>query len=189
MTFSEIYKKAEVRRLPVDPIAVAEALDIKVLDYKTISDFFEIKKPELYSKYPLGFSFKDDDILCIALNENSCGEKRRRFTAAHELAHCILGHLEKDEVSLHDERAAECFAAELLAPAAVLRECKVRHAEEISKLCGISRQSAEIRSEQLAKREIRGFFPTEDEQRVLEIFKDFIKIHIQTVEEVFFNKM
>lgn len=175
MTFSEIYKKAEVSRLPVDPIAVAEALNIKVLNYKTVIDFFEIKKLELYSKYPLGFSFKDGNCFCVALNENSCGETRRRFTAAHEIAHCVLGHLEKENISPQDERAAERFAAELLAPLAVLHDCGVFGAEQIKTLCGISRQAAEIRAQQLLEREVRGFVLSDDERRVAEIFGEFIK--------------
>lgn len=177
MTFSEIYSKAEVRRLPVDPIAVAAALRVKVMDYKAATEFFDIEKSELYRKCPLGFSFMENGVFCIALNENSCGDRRRRFTAAHELAHCVLGHLNGGLAFPRNERAAERFAAELLAPLAVLSACRVRSPEAIARLCGISAGAAEIRSRQLAERERGGFFASGDEQRVLALFGDFINRH------------
>lgn len=169
MLFSEIYKLAEVRRLPVDPITCAEALGVKVVGYRAAVEFFDLELRELYAQFPLGFSFRADGRPCIALNENSCGERRRRFTAAHELGHCVLGHLDKEGYSAEEERAAERFAAELLAPLVILRERGVRSAEEIARLCGISRQAAEIRLEELALRERQGFVPDEDEKRIVEL--------------------
>ena len=179
MTFSEIYKLAEVHRLPVDPIAVAEVLGVKVLNYKAAVGFFDMDISELYRLFPLGFSFKAGDDACIALNENSCGDLRRRFTAAHELGHCVLGHIANEAYSAEEERAAERFAAALLAPPVVLNECGVRSAREIARVCGISRQAAEGRWEELIRREQRGFRPDEDELRVKELFAGFITSYRQ----------
>lgn len=183
MNFSEIYKRSDTHRLPVDPIAVAKALGVKVVSYRSAVEFFDVDIRELYERCPLGFSFRENDTLCIALNENACGERRRRFTAAHELAHCVLGHLDRDGFSTgagrganhNEERAADQFAADLLAPLVVLHDCGVRSAEEISRACGISRQAAEIRLERLIARDMNGFCPDEDELRVREMFFDFIK--------------
>lgn len=174
MTFSEIYKLADVRRLPVDPIEIARALGVKVLNYKTAAEFFDMSIPELYGLFPLGFSFKAGEDACVALNENSCGDRRRRFTAAHELGHCVLGHIASEVYSAEEERAAERFAAALLAPLVVLHECGVHNAREISRVCGISQQAAELRLEELILREQRGFLPDEDELRVKELFEGFI---------------
>ncbi|MDE6733767.1 MAG: ImmA/IrrE family metallo-endopeptidase [Oscillospiraceae bacterium] len=170
MTFSEIYELADVHRLPVDPIKIADALGVKVVSYKSAAEFFELDIRELYAQFPLGFSFETEGGACVALNENSCGERRRRFTAAHELGHCVLGHLDGNEYSAEEERAAERFAAELLAPLVVLHEHGVRSFEEIAKLCGISRQAAELRLEELILRERSGFVPDEDEQRIKKLF-------------------
>lgn len=171
MTIPEIYERAEIRRLPIDPFAAASAAGVKVINYRAAARFFNTDMRGLYSRYPCGFSFKADGVCCIALNENSCGELRRRFTAAHELAHCILGHLDGTPLSRADERAAEHFAAELLAPLAVLYMCGARSPAEISQLCGISRGAAAVRAEQLARRERGGFTFSAEEQRVLELFK------------------
>lgn len=174
MTLSEIYETARVRRLPVDPVDISRSLGVKVVDYETAVDFFGVNIHELYLECPLGFSFRDGNSYCIALNRNSCGERRRRFTAAHELAHCVLRHLD-GEVSQVEERAAERFAAELLAPLAVLHECGVRSAEETARLCGISRQAAQIRVEELSARERVGFTKTDDERRLTALLGEFIK--------------
>lgn len=174
MTLSDIYEAAHVRRLPVDPVDISRALGIKVIDYEAVVYCFDTDIRSLYAKYPLGFSFKDGGTCCIALNKNSCGERRRRFTAAHELAHCVLGHFESADISTYEEHAAERFAAELLAPLAVLRDCRVRSDEEIARLCGISHHAARIRAEELAKRERGGFTPTDDERRLTKMLKEFI---------------
>lgn len=179
MTFSEIYELADVHRLPVDPIAIADALGVKVVSYKSAVEYFDMELRELYAQFPLGFSFIADGGACIALNENSCGDRRRRFTAAHELGHCVLGHLDGDKYSAEEERAAERFAAELLAPLAVLHEISVNSAEELARVCGISRQAAELRLEELILREQRGFRPDEDEERVKGLFGEFIASYRQ----------
>ena len=173
MTFSRLYETAGVRRLPVSPIEIARSLGIKVINYKAATEIFETSLGELYLRSPSGFSFKEGGHCCIALNENACGEQRRRFTAAHELAHCVLGHLDAGTFPKHRERDAERFAAELLAPLAVLRECKVGSAPEVARLCGISRQAAAVRLSELAERERRGFRLTEDERLTAELFREF----------------
>ena len=173
MTFSRIYELAGVRRLPVDPVDAARALGVKVVSYKAAAEFFDISLSELYSRCPLGFSFKEGGHYCIALNGNACGEQRRRFTAAHELAHCILKHPDNGAPTKQQEREAEKFAAELLAPLVVLHDCGVVSAWETARICGISIQAAEIRLSELAERERHGFSLTEDERRVAEIFRAF----------------
>lgn len=175
MTFSEIYERSGTRRLPVDPVEIARALGVTVLSYKSAVEFIDMTIPELYEQFPLGFSFKEEGGLYIALNENSCGDLRRRFTAAHELAHCVLGHLDGEVYSAREERAAEQFAAGLLAPLVVLHECGVRSVKELARVCGISRQAAEIRLERLIDRDRGGFRPDDDELRVKELFAEFIR--------------
>ena len=173
MTFSRLYENAGVCRLPADPVEIAQSLGIKVVGYKAAAEFFKAELAELYERCPLGFSFKEGGHCCIALNENACGEQRQRFTAAHELAHCVLGHLDSETVSKRQEREAEHFAAELLAPLVVLRECGVGSARDVARLCGISQQAAAVRMSELAERERRGFCPTEDERLTAELFREF----------------
>ena len=175
MTFSGIYETAGVRRLPVSPIDIARSLGITVINYKTAAEIFETTSAELYLYSLAGFSFTENGRCCIVLNENACCERRRRFTAAHELAHCVLGHLGDGGTAptKKQEREAEHFAAELLAPLVVVRSCGIRSAEELARMCGISKAAAENRLYELAERERCGFCATEDELRITEIFREF----------------
>lgn len=111
---------------------------------------------------------------------------RQRFTAAHELGHIMLGHVGEGMpahrgMSPEDEameQEANVFASRLLAPACVLWGCGVRSAEDIVKLCDISRQAAEFRWQRFQKLQRRERFLTSPlEQRVLEQFRNYIERH------------
>ncbi|MCI8332648.1 MAG: ImmA/IrrE family metallo-endopeptidase [Clostridiales bacterium] len=128
--------------------------------------------------------------------DKNCTLERQRFTTAHELGHILLGHvgryhLANREPSPNDneiEQAANVFASRLLAPACVLHELRVKNAEEIAQLCGISLQSAEFRFDRLILLEKRNaefiikygrgcFYLSPLERQVCEQFKDFISQH------------
>lgn len=111
---------------------------------------------------------------------------RRRFTAAHELGHIILGHVGREglvnrEPSERDnpiERAANVFASRLLAPACVLWGCNAYTPEQIMQLCNISRQAAEFRAARMCELRERGKFLTSPlERAVYEQFLPYIKKH------------
>lgn len=124
-----------------------------------------------------GVSFYADDIPYIGLNPART-TARRRFTAAHELGHILLGHTGKAAISGADEQAADIFAVRLLAPACVLWGCQVRTADDIQQLCGISRQAAAIRMERMRLLYQRGAFLTSPlEQQVYRQFLPYIKHH------------
>lgn len=167
MKIAEIYERADIRSLPIDPLEITRALGIKAVSYKVICECYQVTLEELYRKSLWGFSFLEGEIPVIALNESACGERRRRFTAAHELGHCLLGHL-RGENPRYAEREANRFAADLLAPLCVLEQCGVRSAVEIARLCGISESAAEIRLRELS------FGNFQRDGRILERFAVFI---------------
>lgn len=77
-----------------------------------------------------------------------------------------------------EETQANQFAARILAPACVLHALKVRNAEEIARLCGISRQAAEFRLARLRVLEQRGkYFTSPLERQVYEQFIPFLEAH------------
>ena len=114
------------------------------------------------------------------------------FAIAHELAHILLKHpfarqkvgfftasysnFNRDELSLLvDEQDANTLATRLLAPACVLRRLKVCDAETMMWLCGLPLSVAEARAERMGQLIDRDkFFLRKDEERVFELFKDFI---------------
>lgn len=167
MEIAEIYERADIRSLPIDPLETARSLGIKAVSYKIICDCYQITFEELYRKSLWGFSYLEKGLPVIALNENACGERRRRFTAAHELGHCVLGHLRGTNPALA-EREANRFAADFLAPLCVLERCRVRSVTEIERMCGISGSAAEIRFNELCY----GNFQRDG--RILDQFAGFI---------------
>ncbi|SCG83817.1 double zinc ribbon domain-containing protein [Streptococcus suis] len=77
-----------------------------------------------------------------------------RFSKAHELGHIFLKHFEEFDLpsslnisNSHEywvlEREAEMFAAELLAPTAILRACNCFDKESIKSLCNLSEEASE----------------------------------------------
>lgn len=177
MEIAEIYERADIRSLPIDPLEAARSLGIKIVSYKIICECYRIKLEELYRKSLWGFSFIEEGFPVIALNESACGERRRRFTAAHELGHCVLGHLRGENLSLA-ELEANRFAADFLAPLCVLEQCGVRSVTEIERLCGISGYAADIRFRELCYGNFRR------DNRILEQFSAFIGRY----SEVFSNQ-
>lgn len=110
--------------------------------------------------------------------------ERQRFTAAHELGHILLGHVgkyrlvnrEPSEADNPVERAANIFAARLLAPACVLWGCNCKTAEEIARLCHISKQAAQFRAERMRILYERNAFLTSPlERKVYSNFARYIQ--------------
>ncbi len=179
MNICDIYEIAGIKELPVNPEKAASALGIKTVSYNSMCEVYEIQMRDLYEKSPCGFAFREDNRFVIAINENSCGERRRRFTAAHELGHCVLGHVqslgERSALSDFEERQADKFAANFLAPLAVLILCTAESPDEIKKLCGISGQAAEIRFKELVKLKRSLFLLSPESRKLTSLFSDFIE--------------
>ncbi len=173
MTVNKVYEKAGINSLPISTEEAAKRLGIKLVSYKTLTEIYEISLKELYAKSLFGFSFIEDGRYIIAVNENSCCERRRRFTVAHEIGHCVLGHLSGTENKIENERDADRFAGEFLAPTSVLRACGINSAEEIARVCAVSKTSAKI-----CLKRISNGVRTAEEDEVLKRFNGFIRRYL-----------
>lgn len=174
----EVYERAQIGALPVSPVEAARAFGIKTVNYSDICEIYCRSRRELYRMSLYGFSFEENGRQIIAVNELACDERRRRFTIAHELGHCLLGHVSGFGSAAHAavfERSADSFAAELLAPLAVLKMCCINSTEELARVCGISRSAAEIRFKELMK----NCRADEDEFRIIIQFSGFIDKYLQ----------
>lgn len=111
---------------------------------------------------------------------------RTRFTVAHELGHILLGHELAPDKSGHfrtasdrrepAETQADEFAARLLAPACVLWGLECYEPEDIMRVCDISKEAAQYRSERMKVLRDRGKFLTSPlERQVFEAFKPWIE--------------
>ena len=167
MTPQEVLISTGVAALPVDPAEIAQRSGIKMVSYSACVRVYEMDMEELYRTSRYGFGFYVGDTYVCAINENACGEKRRRWTMAHELAHYFLGS------DRGTEQEADRFAGELLAPTAVVNLCGVSSAVELSQLCGLSRQAGEIRYKEMCHRR-EEFILTPQELALVERFSPFI---------------
>lgn len=191
MTAAEVLLMAGVSSLPVDMKVIAAANGIKLMSYESCAECYDMDIGQMYREIsPLGFSFRDEEGYVAAVNANACGKHRRRWTMAHEISHILLGHVSTEVKGMDEgcERSADRFAAELLAPLPVLHFCCVSSAEELGRLCGISRQAAEIRFRQLTELRRKSsvmyrqggtaFLRSETDSRLLERFLTFVSEYI-----------
>lgn len=178
----EVLLNCKINSLPVNLAAVAIQYDIKIIPYSSTSFVHALKQEALSGD---GFSANVKDKKIIFINDRISNNSRRRFTLAHELGHCILGHpLDNIQFRTNEfydskqalEAEANVFARDLLMPAVVLAKMDIHNVDEIVKLCKVSNQSATIRAERLAKLYERNMFCKHPyEKAIVEQFKEYIE--------------
>ena len=156
----------EVDRLPVSTSQLCKQMGVSLKLYRPEDDND-------------GMSLIVDGHPCILVSSEA-SSARQRFTAAHELGHIILGHVGKYELRNREpatgdnpiEQAANVFASRILAPACVLWGCNAWEADDIMRLCGISRQAAQFRATRMAELRGRGKFLLSPLER--EVYRRFL---------------
>lgn len=107
----------------------------------------------------------------ICLSNKAATRTRRRYTIAHELGHYLLD----TPAAPAPERISDIYARDLLAPACVIAALRLHTAEDIMRLCDISRQAAEIRAERMAELYRRNMFGAHPlERQVMRQFEGFV---------------
>lgn len=90
---------------------------MRVCKYTTFAKLHGLEITEMLRNAPSydGFTLRRRNNFIIVYNDApSIPETRKRFTVAHELGHVVLQHkMEGDDI---EEREADCFARNLLAP-------------------------------------------------------------------------
>ena len=161
-----------VDQLPVRTSAICRQLGIRMVEGNIAQD---------------GYSFITKGVPCIVVNRN-IHPARKRFTAAHEIGHIILGHVgryqlvnrEPSEEDNPIEHSANVFASRLLAPACVLWGVNAHTPEQIMELCHISKQSAEFRANRMVLLYMRDkFLSSPLERELYQRFAPFISHHQQ----------
>lgn len=165
-----------INSLPVRLSEIAKYYNIQIIGYCTGK----------YENNPVdGYTVNYNGNLIIYYN-NQKPRPRIRFTIAHELGHCLLGHLKKnfetqrrnseslDEVEIK-EIQANVFARNILMPATVLYSLNVNSAKDIANICNVSMQSAKIRFNRLLELSKRGMYNNHPlEKQVLNQFENYI---------------
>lgn len=166
-----------IYRLPVKLSAIANHYGIQILSYSDSSQ-------ESFDDD--GYSTKYNGKLIIYYNDLKPAA-RIRFTIAHEIGHCLLNHVREGEITprLNSETdkykdpkeiQANVFARDVLMPATVLHSLGVNSPEQISRLCNVSMQSAEIRFKRLTELNKRGMYNKHPlERQVYNQFQHYIE--------------
>ena len=183
-----------VDRLPVDLNAICRKLKIKVMTYGQSARIIE--RANLGQMVPRtdGLTFYIGRTPFV-LFDGRMPPARAKFTVAHEVGHIILEHVrpggmtainrEPHPGDAPEERAANQFAARLLAPACVLWGLDVHTPEEIMALCHVSRQAAQFRADRMDELYRRDKFLTSPlEREVYRQFQPFIREYQRSPREL-----
>lgn len=175
----------KIGRLPVDLSLICKVLGVRTASYSTNRALIQRRNLSAIVARSDGLSFFAGDMPVVLYNE-TCTPERIRFTIAHELGHIVLGHISPGGVTTANrepnpqddlkETTANQFAARLLAPACVLWALDIHTADEVARICHISKQAAEFRADRMKALYSRDkFLSSPLERRLYQQFLPFIK--------------
>lgn len=169
------YKHCECRLIPY-----SHYMKTNHLSYEEMLNFANTK--DAFCNYIA--SEKQAIIFFNDIDESLLNSNRYRWNIAHELGHIALGHLTSSNSSrafrttltdIQDPEAeieADQFASYILVPYIVLKYLKVQSADDLMRICKISKQAAQIRYEQYLK---WYDLPCQYDYGILSKFKPIIK--------------
>ncbi len=179
--------ECQINKLPLNLMEIIKFYNIKIKYYsqsnyiKTLN--YEIQKGD-------GFSRIENGQKIIYFNDKKGSKVRRRFTIAHELGHCLLGHLKDNNKTFYrnseidlpnnsiEEMQANVFARDILMPAIILHCTNCINYKDIMKLCNVSETSAKIREERMKILEQKSkFCLNNSEKQVFNNFVNFIEMY------------
>ena len=183
----------EIDRLPIDPWAIAKALEnIHVLKWTELRDNCHQADPLSIDKE--GADAKTQHIrgrndYLVVYDDRVKSFGRIRWTIAHEIGHIVLGHLVSFDAtalcrgSLTEteykvlEREADCFAVNLLAPMTIMNRIpSVKTAYDYMKVCQLSEEASKncLEELRLLKSGKRIPFPIKEEEMLYRLFFHFL---------------
>lgn len=170
--------ECKIHTLPLNLAQIAKYYNITIIKYSESND---------KTLTGDGFSTIVNGRLVIYYNDIDSPITRQRFTIAYELGHCLLGHVKEnirtfrynseiDKYKDPKEIQANVFARDILMPATVLHSLNVKSADDISKICNVSKKSAEIRFNRLLELNKRNMYNRHPlEKQVYSQFTDYIR--------------
>lgn len=163
-----------VRHLPLDLFQIAEQHNWITVLFEDNVELVKALDKENHNSNCDGFTcVYKNQIFIIYKRTNNIA--RLRFTIAHEFGHIMLLHLNK-LVDNEYEREANMFAARILMPICVIKECKAYTPKQISELCGVSLTAATFRAKRLQELMTRNkFYTSPYEKLLIKQFENFIK--------------
>lgn len=178
----EVLINCKISSMPISLNLIKKHYGIKIIPYSKAKNYENFKQE---MKDGDGFSTILNGHKIIYFNDKNRTIQRIRFTIAHELGHCLLGHdlsktkYRNSETDSSDdpieEMQANVFARDILMPAIILHHTDCINYKDIMKLCNVSEISAKIREKRMKLLEERNKFCTSPlEKQVYDNFEDFI---------------
>ena len=162
----------KTKRLPINLELILKNLNIKLISYEEIKPYKifinEINSLSAFTAQNVKTGKKGIFI------DNNLPLTIQRFCIAHELAHIYLKHNDYKFKNLEQE--ANMFASRILMPISPLLELNIKSAEDISRICNVSIESAQFRFKRLQVLKKRAiFYGSPLEQKIKNNFKNFVK--------------
>ena len=152
----EIYNKCGVCCYPINTYSIMFNFGYKLIHYSDLQYKYGDKIESL--ERSIGDAITNLETKTVLYNDKR-DIRRIRFTLMHELGHIVL----KDN---KDEDGADAFAAEILAPLAVIRHKHFKTAKEISDFFQLSMSASNI---SILRSKIS---PADDDHIILDYFRD-----------------
>lgn len=133
--------------LTTDVFAVVNLrTDCIAISYRKAVEHYGYDPDLLIANSDYGFTFLQTKTnRRIILYNDALSEACIRFTIAHELGHCVLDHLPKDQIDSEiSEKEANCFARNLLCPAPIARHFPLTSPKEYRDIFHVSLEMASI---------------------------------------------
>lgn len=153
MTPLDLFRADGIRSLPVDIKCMARRHSINIYTYSEFGKMTRRNVRYLHDEYgPDGFSAVSSAGRRMIVYNEQRAPGRIRWTLAHEFAHHLLGHTvpaSRGSTQSPEEREADCFAKQLLAPLPVLFACGIHSAAEVARVTRLSAEASRYRTQDL----------------------------------------
>lgn len=133
-----VYEECQIQSFPIDCLHILEHYQYKTFTYKKLKSI----NPELYEMC-MAYSedaFQDHSSMIIAYNQAK-PESRIRFSLMHELGHHVFGHQGTSDLQ---EREANAFASQILAPRMAIHYARCRNAGDVAQCFSLSYEAASV---------------------------------------------
>ena len=180
---NEFILKEGINRLPVRFETLKSIFlkyDYIVASYKEANDIIEICKLRKHTKYNAFMFVEPKNNIKMILYKDELSTSDKLFSLAHELGHIVLGHtycgvLEQNFKNTDQEREANIFALQLLAPTCVLKAKRIKSVEDIQKETLLDQQHAKDvfvklktkGSDPLSREMVKAFYMNKDRAAIL----------------------
>ena len=142
----ELFKRIDVRFIPIEPIAIVQALGCGPVPYRSLG---RMAMPALMEASPDALTcwMLGNDQPLILFNDRK-PPTRVAFTLMHEIGHVCLEHREHSKLA---EKEANYFASNALCPLPMLEKSGLSGASRVAECFAISEECAKNRLAAFAK--------------------------------------